>query len=211
MTTTFMTEQIAEATPRFTASGFKARDFRASGFGGKVAGVVYLASLLAATFAEIFVRGLGVGGALMAVSGMIAAMLLFYNSLSAVSQRLAVLAFGFNVLGLVFEAVRLQPQGANIAVVFNGFCCILIGCLVFRSSFQPRILGAFMALGGVGWLTLVSPSLAHYLSPYNLAFGILGEGAVCVWVLLAGVEVQGWNERASGAGAGVISGQHSIR
>jgi hypothetical protein len=32
-----------------------------------------------------------------------------------------------------------------------------------------------------------------------------------MWVLLAGLEVQGWNERASGAGVGVISGQHSIR
>jgi hypothetical protein len=24
------------------------------------------------------------------------------------------------------------------------------------------------------------------LAPYNLAFGLLGQGAVCLWVLLAG-------------------------
>ena len=47
-----------------------------------------------------------------------------------------------------------------------------------------------MALGGVGWLTLLSPVLASYLSPYNLAVGILGEGSVCLWILVMDVNVR---------------------
>ena len=125
----------------------------------------------------------------MVVLAMIAVTLLFYDILSPLNRRLALLAASFNLVGLAFEVLRLQPRGANIAVVFNGFFCILIGGLVFRSSFLPRILGVLMTFGGLGWLTLVSPLLVNYLAPYSLAFGLLGEGAVCLWVLLTGANV----------------------
>jgi len=106
------------------------------------------------------------------------------------SRRLTLLAACFNLVGLAFELLRLQTQGGNVAVVFNGFYCILVGCLVFRSTSEPRSLGALMALGGVGWLTLLFPVLASHLSPYNLALGILGQGSVCMWILLMGVNVR---------------------
>jgi len=181
MSTAVMTERIAETSPRFEASGLMAQ----------IAGVIYLLSVLGAAFAEIFVGGkLNVAEGLMVVLAMTAVTLLFYGILSPLNRRLSLLAASFNLVGLAFEVLRLQPRGANIAVVFNGFFCILIGCLVFRSSSLPRILGALMTLGGLGWLTLVSPLLANYSSPYNLAFSLLGEGAVCLWVLLAGVNVR---------------------
>jgi hypothetical protein len=47
-------------------------------------------------------------------------------------------------------ALNGEPQGLNIAMVFHGFYCILVGYLIFRSTFLPRILGALMALGGLG-------------------------------------------------------------
>ena len=176
MNIAFMTEQVAEASPRFSASGLRTQ----------IAGVIYLLTVLAAAFAEIFVRGrLDIAGSLMVAFAMTAVTLLFYDILSPLNRKLLVHAASFNLVGLAFEVLRVQPHGANIAVVFNGFFCILIGCLVFRSISVPRILGALMALGGLGWLTLVSPLLANYLSPYNLAFGLLGEGVVCLWVLLS--------------------------
>ena len=168
-------ERITEASPRFKA---------------RIAGAIYVLSVLTAAFTEMFGRGgLNVAGSLIAVSGMIAVTLLFYGVFSPVNRRLCLLAASFNLVGLAFEALRLQPQGVNIAIVFDGFYCILIGYLVFRSTFLPRILGALMALGGLGWLTFLSSPLANYLSPYNLAFGLLGEGSVCLWILLTGVNV----------------------
>ena len=76
---------------------------------------------------------------------------------------------------------------------------MLIGYLIFRSTFLPRILGVLMAFAGLGWLTFLSTSLANYLSPYNLACGLLGDASVFLWLLVMGVNVQRWKEQASAA------------
>jgi hypothetical protein len=85
----------------------------------------------------------------------------------------------------------------DIPVVFDGFYCLLIGYLIFRSTFLPRILGALMAFAGLGWLTYLSTPLANNLSPYNLACGLLGEGLVMLWILVIGLNAQKWNELAT--------------
>jgi hypothetical protein len=203
---TLLTEPIAKTSPRFPAPSFGTTDFRtpdfsssgfgSSGFGSsgfrvKTAGVLSLLCVLTAAFAEILVRGrLNVVGGLVAASAMIAVTLLFYNTLGPVTRSLTLLAMSFNLVGLVFEVLRLQPQGVNVAILFDGFYCILIGYLAFRLTLLPRILGALMVLGGLGWLTFLSSTLTNYLSPYNLALGVVGEAAVCVLLLVRGVDAQ---------------------
>lgn len=83
----------------------------------------------------------------------------------------------------------------------RGTSRLLIGYLVFKSTFLPRTLGALMASGGLSWLTFLSPPLANYLSPYNYAPGILGEGWLTVWLLVMGVDEQRWKEQAGVADA----------
>src|ERR1700737_4603720 len=78
----------------------------------------------------------------------------------------------------------LNVQAGYVAIVFFGVFQILIGYLIFRSTFLPRILGALMAVAGLGWLTFLSPLLAHYVSPYNLALGLLGQESVMLWLLV---------------------------
>ena len=84
-------------------------------------------------------------------------------------------------------------------MVFDGFYCLLVGYLIFRSTFLPRVLGVLMAIGGLGWLTYMSPPLANHLSPYNLASGILGQESVMLWLLVMAVNEQRWEEQASPA------------
>ena len=103
-------------------------------------------------------------------------------------------------LALMF--LKLYGQCFNISFVFFGFYCLLIGYLIFRSTFLPRILGAGMAFAGLGWLTFLSPALAHHLVPYILAAGI-GEVSLTLWLLVAGVNAQRWNEQASAARASI--------
>lgn len=104
---------------------------------------------------------------------------------------------------LALLSLDLFAQVFNIALIFFGFYFIMIGYLIFRSTFLPRILGVLMAISGLVWLTFLSPPLADTLSSY-LPLGVLGVGALTLWMLLKGVNVQRWNEQAD-ATAGVPS------
>jgi uncharacterized protein DUF4386 len=100
---------------------------------------------------------------------------------------------------LAFLFLELYGQGVNICFVFFGVYCLLIGYLIFRSAFLPRILGVLMAFAGLGWLTFLSPPLANYLSPYIQVLGFLAELSLCLWLLVVGVNVQRWKEQACAA------------
>jgi hypothetical protein len=152
----------------------------------------------------MFLRGkMGYAANFIQMSGMVAVTLLSYYIFKAVNKSLSLLAASFNLVGLMFEALRLNSQGVNIAVVFHGIFCILIGFLIYRSTFLPRILGALIAFGGLSWLTYLSPQLSDYPSPYNLACGLLGEASVFLGLLVMGVNVQRWQEQASAARASI--------
>ena len=97
-------------------------------------------------------------------------------------------------LALLF--LKVNDRGAGIALVFFGFYALLTGYLIVRSSFLPRILGVFSILGGFGWLTFLYLPLGHRLFPYVAAIGILGATALILWLLVFGVNEQGWKEQA---------------
>ena len=178
-----MMERIADASPRLKA---------------RIAGALYLLSFLTAAFTELFARGrLNFAGGLIAVLGMLVVTLLFYDIFKPVNRILSLLAALFGLVGLTFEALRLQPRGVNVAIVFAGFYCLLIGYLIFRATFLPRILGALMTLAGLAWLTWLSNPLVKHLSPYNLAAGALAELSVFLWLLVMGLNAQRWNELAT--------------
>jgi hypothetical protein len=183
-----MMERIAEAPP-----GFKAR----------MAGVFYLLTFLTGG-AALFVRGrLGLVAGLIAGGCYIAVTLLFYYIFKPVNRRLSLLAAFFSIVGCAIGPLSLFVHVAShiSPLVFFGFYCLLISYLILRSTFLPRILGVLMALAGLGWLTFLSPPLADHLSPYIFAPGILGEGALTMWLLVIGVDVQRWKEQASAAEA----------
>jgi Domain of unknown function (DUF4386) len=96
--------------------------------------------------------------------------------------------------------LNLNAQVGNIALVFDGLFLLLIGVLIFRSTFLPRILGALVALAGFGWLAYLSPPLAIHLSPYIAVLGFLAEVALMLWLLVIGVNGQRWQEQAGAAG-----------
>jgi hypothetical protein len=173
-----MIQRIAEASPRFKA---------------RIAGGLWFLSFLAVAFTETFVHGpLNIAGGLIAISGMVVVTLFLYGIFKPVNKGLSLLAAFSSVVGLGFEALRWQPRGVNVAIVFSGCYCLLIGYLIFRSTFLPRILGLLMAFAGLGWLTYLSTPLANYLSPYNLGFGVLGEALVMLWLLVMGLNAQKW-------------------
>ena len=101
-------------------------------------------------------------------------------------------------LALMF--VKLNTYAFDIYLVFFGFWCILIGYLIFRSTFLPRVLGVLLAISGLGWVTYLSPPLAKYLWPYIATASALGEIPLEFWLIVMGVNVQRWKEQAGAAG-----------
>ncbi len=102
---------------------------------------------------------------------------------------------------LALTFLKLRAQATSIYMVFFGCYCLLIGYLIFRSTFLPRILGVFMAIAGLSYQFYLSPPLANYLFPYIVApAGALGELSLILWLLVIGVNVQRWKEQASAAG-----------
>ena len=182
MSAAVMTDPIAEASPRFRA---------------RMAGVFFSLTMLTAAFTHVargrlnFAADLAAG--IVEVSGMVAVTLLFYFIFKPVNRSLSLLAASFNLAGLTLEAI----QVLNIGLVFHGLYCLVIGYLIFRSTFLPRILGVLMEIAGLCFLTFLSPPLANYQPPYNLLAGLAGEGLVMLWLLVMGVNVQRWREGAA--------------
>jgi hypothetical protein len=87
----------------------------------------------------------------------------------------------------------------DVPLVIHGISCLLIAWLIFRATFLPRFLGALIAVGGLAWITHVSPAFADRLSPYNVVIGLLGEGSLMLWFLVFGVNEQRWKDQAAAA------------
>ena len=171
-------------------------------FEAGMAGGLYFFSVFTAIFLESFLGGrLGHLANAIQISGMVTVTLLSYNIFKAANSNLSLLAAFLNLLALTFEVFRLNPHGVNLAIVFHGVFCTLIGYLIFRSAFLPRILGGMMALAGLSWLTFLLPSLASYLSPYNMACGLVGKVSMFLWLLVMGVDAQRWKLQAGSASA----------
>jgi len=163
----------------------------------RLAGAFYLVNILTGASA-LFLRGpAGSAVLLLATLSYGAVTALFYDLFRPAHAGLSILAACFSLVGCAISfltALHLGSVPISPLVFFGGYC-LLIGYLIARSTFLPRIFGVLMALGGLGWLTFLSPGLSRSLQPYNMAPGILGEAALTVWLLIEGVNSQRWQEQ----------------
>jgi Domain of unknown function (DUF4386) len=104
------------------------------------------------------------------------------------------------VYAIALVILKMYSQCFGVSLVLFGCYCLLIGYLIWNSGFLPRILGAGMALAGLGWLTFLSPPFAQSLSPYIQLSGI-GELALTLWLLVAGVDAERWKVQAGASEA----------
>jgi len=96
---------------------------------------------------------------------------------------------------LALLCLKLHVQIFDLSLVLFAFYDLLLGYLIFRSMFLPRLLGALLMLAGVGWLTFIWPPLATALASYILPLGALAEILLMLWLLVKGVQIQRWQEQ----------------
>ena len=175
-------------------------------FKARITGVVYLLYFLTAILADILVGRKLVAYSnainLIATGWYLILTLLFYAMFKPVNKSLSLLAALFSLAGCVVVALGLfHLTSLPISpLLFFGPYCLLIGYLIFRSPFLPRILGVLMALSCLGWLAFLSPNLAHSPSLSIERLGIFAEASLMLWLIVMGANVQLWKEAANATG-----------
>jgi hypothetical protein len=112
--------------------------------------------------------------------------------LSLVSGAGYIAAFGrdqLNALSMLF--LNGHAYGILVGQVFFGIHCLVIGYLVYRSGYIPRILGILLLFASAGYLTesfgnLLSPGHADLFSYLVAVPAIIAELSLCLWLLFRG-------------------------
>lgn len=101
-----------------------------------------------------------------------------------------------NALGMVF--LNAYDYGFSLGIVFLVLHALILGYLIFKSSYFPRILGVLFMIASLGYLI---DSFSHLLipnyktGPAYLALPIaIAEIAFPVWLLIKGVNSRQWEK-----------------
>ena len=93
----------------------------------------------------------------------------------------------------------MPPMQRLSALLFFAFYLLIIGHLIFRSGYFPKILGILVAIAGVCYLinslaVLLAPPLEQILFPAILIPAFIGELTLALWLTFKGVPVSKWKE-----------------
>jgi len=114
-----------------------------------------------------------------------------------------------NVLALL--SINLYYAAFNLFTIF-GVASILLGYLMARLGYLPRVLGALWVLGGLGFVT---NSVVFVLAPASVSSLLLVPNGLAVlslglWLLVKGVDVTKWNERGAVVEYGSVPSEHTM-
>lgn len=92
----------------------------------------------------------------------------------------------------------------SIYGVFYGLDFMVVAYLVYKSAFLPRALGVLLAIDALNYLlggfaTMLAPGFTAHLGAWTGFPTIIAEGSLCLWLLVVGVNVERWQERAGAA------------
>lgn len=96
----------------------------------------------------------------------------------------------------------LSSSNYALHTVFFGFDILCLSYLVLRSRFLPTVIGVLLAVDGAAYLLysfafVLASGFAAQLVPWIQLPALVGEGALCLWLLLIGVDVTRWEKAAS--------------
>jgi membrane-bound metal-dependent hydrolase YbcI (DUF457 family) len=103
-------------------------------------------------------------------------------------------------------SLRSHAHGFGVSLIFFGCFCLVVGYLIFRSGYFPKVLGALMQITGLSYLTnsmalVLAPALANRVFLAVAVAAFVGEASLCVWLIVKGVNVERWRQRASAQAA----------
>jgi hypothetical protein len=222
----------------------------------RIAGILFLVSIVAGGFGEAYVPSvlvvsanatvtahnimaseslfrIGFAGYLIEALCDIALSLLLYVLLKPVNRALALLAAFFGlvstavfciaeifyfaatlILGgadylktfspdqlnaLALLGIKIFGLGSGISMVFGGVGSMILGYLIIRSGYLPKVLGVLLALAGLGFATnsfalVLAPAYTSEVLLLPMFLAMLSLGG---WLLVRGVDLMKWEEKAA--------------
>ena len=112
------------------------------------------------------------------------------------------------VHALAYLPLQAYESGFGVGLIFFGCECLVLGYLICRSGYLPKVIGALMLIAGLSYLTnsftmILAPALANQLLPAILLPAFVGETSLCLWLIAKGVHAETWKQRAVLAGYSV--------
>jgi Domain of unknown function (DUF4386) len=92
----------------------------------------------------------------------------------------------------------------TIHTVFFGLDILVFAYLVLHSAFLPRTIGVLLVIDGLAYLCysftdILAPAAAARLVPWIQLLALVGEGSLCLWLLVVGINSDRWNQQARAA------------
>ena len=99
---------------------------------------------------------------------------------------------------LMMLFLNAHKYGYAIGLVFFGFHCMVLGYLVLKSGFLPKILGILVLIASIGYLVdsfanVLLPNYADYESVLMLVVFVpafVAELSLSLWLLIKGVSIE---------------------
>jgi hypothetical protein len=91
-------------------------------------------------------------------------------------------------------------KGLSLDLIFFSLHLFLVGFLVFKSGFFPRILGILLIIASIGYFSdsfsgILLPAYREIISKIIIAPAVIGELSFTLWLLIKRVNVEKWIKR----------------
>lgn len=103
---------------------------------------------------------------------------------------------------LVMFMLRAHEIGIIIWGLFFGLHLLVLGYLVMKSGYFPKVLGILLILGSLGYLfestaelTMTNNVVISSIFAIFLAFAIIGELSFAIWLLVKGLRTEKWSQQ----------------
>jgi hypothetical protein len=99
-----------------------------------------------------------------------------------------------------YLSIKLHDIGFGVGLIFFAFVCLIEGYLIYSSGYLPKLIGILMQIAGLCYLVnsfslILVPAFANKLFPAIMVPCFIAETAFCLWLLIKGVNVTGWEKQ----------------
>lgn len=102
---------------------------------------------------------------------------------------------------LAFSLLRLHAEALMLGMGCFGVHCALMGGLIARANFLPRLLGLILGVGGLGYIVavllhIIAPAAASHFGRWLFLPGQAGEALLALWLVAVGLNAEKWKAQA---------------